>query len=212
MSRRSGCVSPSQRVAPLLLLRGLASFSDAIAGVSFHIRIIIPCAIQSIPSPSPPRCKQSPSLLRRPSSTHRVSFLPRRHYGVSRSLTPFSFHFQLSIALARFSELDLLVTLQLLQKPTNALFTTLLCIWGIEPTHQFLQTLQMAVEANEEESLSFRAFLSVRIARILLGQIACSLPPQEDSPFERTVRFIMYKQLQRSRKRFLEWVVSFHCS
>lgn len=124
----------------------------------------------------------------------------------------FSFHSQLSIALTRFPELDLLVILQLLQKPTNSLYKTLLCIWGIEPTAQFLQTLQMAVETSEEESLSFRAFLSVRIARILLQQVSCSLPPQGDSPFERTVRFVMYKQLQLGRRRFLEWVVLFRCS
>lgn len=124
----------------------------------------------------------------------------------------FSFHSQLSIALTRFPELDLLVLLQLLQQSTNSLYKTLLCIWGIEPTAQFLQTLQMAVETNEEESLSFRAFLSVRIARILLQQVSCSLPPQGDSPFERTVRFVMYKQLQLGRKRFLELVVLFRCS
>ena len=117
----------------------------------------------------------------------------------------FSFHSQLSIALTRFPELDLLVLLQLLQQSTNSLYKTLLCIWGIEPT-------QMAVEKNEEESLSFRAFLSVRIARILLQQVSCSLPPQGDSPFERTVRFVMYKQLQLGRKRFLELVVLFRCS
>ena len=124
----------------------------------------------------------------------------------------FSFHSQLSIALTRFPALDMLVTLQLLQKPTNSLFKTLLCIWGIEPTVQFLQTLQMAVETSEEELLSFRAFLSVRIARILLRQISCSLPPQGDSPFERTVRFVLYKQLQLGRKHFLEWVVLFRYS
>lgn len=118
-------------------------------------------------------------------------------------------HLQLSIALNRLPDIELLLTLQLLRRPTETLYETLLCFWGIEPSSRCLQTLQAAVETNEEESLSFRAFLDIRIARILLRQIPCVLPSRDDSPFERTVQFVVYKRLQLGRRRFLQWVVLF---
>ena len=164
----------------------------------------------STPSQFPPLCNPD----------HLLPFCDTIHHHIERFSFPtditeyrevraqISFHLQLSIMLARFPELELLVELRLLQNPTNTLYETLLCIWGIEPTSQFLQALQMAVETNEEESLSFRSFLSIRIARILLRQIPCSLPSRRDSSFERTVQFIVYKRLQLGRSRFLQWVVT----